>query len=222
MAQQQGPLRGVEKTALGAAMVRALESRREDRLFDDPWAQAFVDAASGAFPTEPPDGGDRAIPGPMASLGETFYTYGVLRTRFFDDYLTAAAAVARCSRATVPGDLRTDWTAALAEAGFDPASPAACLAEGVLIYLSAAEAGRLLAGITGLSAPGSQLSFEHSPTATAALTGQASQMPTMQQYARPAAGTSPPSACRPDGRQSLPWPTGYRCQPGRSATRRSY
>jgi 2'-5' RNA ligase len=49
---------------------------------------------------------------------------------------------------------------------------------------SIAEAGRLLAGITGLSAPGSQLSLEHSPTATAALTGQASQMPTMQQYAR--------------------------------------
>jgi O-methyltransferase involved in polyketide biosynthesis len=35
----------VGKTALGVARVRALESQREDRLFDDPYAQAFVDAA---------------------------------------------------------------------------------------------------------------------------------------------------------------------------------
>jgi O-methyltransferase involved in polyketide biosynthesis len=47
-----GPLRGVGKTALGVARVRARESQREDRLFDDPYAQAFVDAAPGAFPEE--------------------------------------------------------------------------------------------------------------------------------------------------------------------------
>lgn len=39
------PLQGVGKTALGVAMARARESRRADRLFDDPYAQAFVDAA---------------------------------------------------------------------------------------------------------------------------------------------------------------------------------
>jgi len=126
----------------------------------------------------------------MASLGETFYAYGVFRTRFYDDYLTAAAAgcshgaAARCSRATVPADLRGDWTTGLTEAGFDRTSPAAWLAEGVLVYLSAAEAGQLLTSITTLSAPGSQLSLEHSPAATATLTGQASQMPAMRQYAR--------------------------------------
>jgi hypothetical protein len=42
--EPQGPLGGVEKTALGVAMVRAWESRRPGRLFDDPYAQAFVDA----------------------------------------------------------------------------------------------------------------------------------------------------------------------------------
>jgi O-methyltransferase involved in polyketide biosynthesis len=41
------------------------------------------------------------------------------------------------------------------------------LAEGVLLYLTAGEARRLLAGITGLSAPGSRLAFEHSPGAAA-------------------------------------------------------
>src|SRR5215467_11736617 len=95
--QPQGPLPGVGKTALGVAMVRARESRRDDRLFDDPWAQAFVDAAPGAFPEEPKTTEEVAALGPMASLGAVFYAHGVIRTRFFDDYLTAATA-ARCSQ----------------------------------------------------------------------------------------------------------------------------
>jgi len=227
------PLRGVGKTALGVAMVRARESQRDDRLFDDPYAQAFVDAAPGAFPEEPTTGEQLAALGPMASLGAVFYAHGVIRTRFFDDYLTAATtagcsqvvllaagldtrafrlpwpqrtrvlevdlpdvlafkdtvlaargAVPRCARTTVPADLRAGWTAALVEAGFDRAAPTAWLAEGLLIYLSAAEAELLLHGISELSAPGSQLAFEHSPMAAAALTDQARQMPAMQQYTK--------------------------------------
>jgi hypothetical protein len=118
----------------------------------------------------------------MASLGAVFHVHGVIRTRFFDDYLTAAiaarchqvvllaagldtralrlawpagtrvfeidlpgvlsfkdsvlaaqGAVPRCERIKVPADLCTDWTAALAEAGFDRSTPAAWLAEGLLI-----------------------------------------------------------------------------------------
>jgi len=231
--QPDGPLRGVGKTALGVAMVRARESRRADRLFDDPYAQAFVDAAPGAFPEEPKTAGELAALGPMASLGALFYAHGVIRTRFFDDYLTAATAagcsqvvllaagldtrafrlpwpkdtrvfevdlpdvlafkdsvlaaqgaVAGCERATVPADLRADWTTSLAKAGYDHARPAAWLAEGLLIYLAATEAERLLTGITEPSAPGSQLAFEHSPMAAAALTDQARQMPAMQQYTK--------------------------------------
>lgn len=224
------PLGGVGKTALGVAMVRARESRRDGRLFDDPYAQAFVDAAPGVFPEEPKTGEELAALGPMASLGAMFYAHSVIRTRFFDDHLTAAAAgcsqvvllaagldsrafrlpwpqrtrvfeidlpgvlafkdsvlaaqgaVPRCARTTVPADLRAAWTTALAEAGFDRAAPAAWLAEGLLIYLTAAEAERLLTGISELSAPGSQLAFEHSPIAAVALTDQAHQMPAMQQY----------------------------------------
>jgi methyltransferase (TIGR00027 family) len=165
-------------------------------------------------------------------MGAVLYARGVIRTRFFDDYLAAAtaagcrqvvllaagldtgafrlawpshtrvfevdlrdvlafkemvlggrAAAPRCERITVPADLRQDWTDALATAGFDATGPAAWLAEGLLLYLTGDEARRLLTAVTGLSAPGSRLSFEHSPTAAAALTGQARQMPALQQYA---------------------------------------
>jgi methyltransferase (TIGR00027 family) len=101
---------------------------------------------------------------------------------FKDRVLATQDALPRCPRTTVPADLRADWTAALTDAGFDRTSRAAWLAEGLLIYLSAAEAKRLLTGISDLSAPGSQLAFEHNPMATATLTGQARQMPAMQQY----------------------------------------
>lgn len=43
---------GVSKTALGVAMIRAEESRRVDRLFDDPYADAFLRAAPGVFAAE--------------------------------------------------------------------------------------------------------------------------------------------------------------------------
>ena len=89
---QDGPLRGVGKTALGMALVRAQESRRQDRLFDDPYAQAFTDAAAGAFPAQRATAGERRPGGPLARLGEVFAFHAVIRTRFFDDYLLAAAA----------------------------------------------------------------------------------------------------------------------------------
>jgi methyltransferase (TIGR00027 family) len=74
------------------ARVRARESQREDRLFDDPYAQAFVDAAPGAYPEDPQTAQQLAALGPLASLGAAFYSHAVIRTRFYDDYLTTAAA----------------------------------------------------------------------------------------------------------------------------------
>ncbi|MPZ93103.1 MAG: hypothetical protein GEU68_16065 [Actinobacteria bacterium] len=35
----------VDGTAVGTALLRAVESQRSDRLFDDPFAEAFVAAA---------------------------------------------------------------------------------------------------------------------------------------------------------------------------------
>lgn len=225
--QSEEPLRGVEQTALWVAMVRAHESLRADRLFDDPYAQAFLDAALVQFP-EAPGERESAEFGPLASLGARFYVSGVIRTRFFDDYLTAAGcpqvvllaagldtrafrldwpdrirlfeldlpeviefkntmlaakgAVPRCDRVTVPVDLRADWAASLTKAGFDAARPVAWLAEGLLLYLTAREARRLLTRVTRLSSPGSQLSFEHSPVATASLLAQARLEPMLAEY----------------------------------------
>jgi len=78
---------GVGKTALGVAAVRAAESRRTDRLFNDPYAEAFLAAAPGAFDLE-----QRTGAGVMASWGAALSSHAVTRTRFFDDYLLAATA----------------------------------------------------------------------------------------------------------------------------------
>lgn len=67
-------------TAIGVAYVRAAETARGDRLFDDPYAEAFVAAAPDAFPQP-------RAPGGAASPGAAFACHAVTRTRFFDDYL---------------------------------------------------------------------------------------------------------------------------------------
>jgi len=219
----------VGKTALGVARVRALESGREDRLFDDPFAQAFVDSAPGPFPEErqavEPGGGR------LRELGAAFSAHAVIRTRFYDDWLTAAAgdgcgqvvllaagldtrafrldwpagtrvfevdlpdvlafkeavlarcgAVPGCERVTVAADLRGDWAAGLTAAGFDRARPTTWLAEGLIIYLTAGEAGRLLGAVGDLSTEDSQLAFEHNPAGADAVTARARQLPAMQPY----------------------------------------
>ncbi len=79
---------GVGRTALGVAMIRAMESRRSDRLFRDPYAAAFIAAAPAVF--------DRAERGAVACLsglssaGAAFWSHAVIRTRFFDDHLLDA------------------------------------------------------------------------------------------------------------------------------------
>lgn len=226
-----GSLKGVAKTALGVAMLRAREGRRDDRLFNDPYAQGFLDAAPGAFPEEPTSAEDLAALGPLASLGAVFAFHGVLRTRFFDDYLLTASAagcaqvvllaagldtralrlpwpggvrvfeldlpevfafkeavlvacdaVLTCERSIVPVDLRESWTGELVATGFNPTAPTAWLAEGLLIYLAADEAARLLTAVGELSRPGSQIAFEHGGIANSALLAQTRGMPTMDQY----------------------------------------
>jgi methyltransferase (TIGR00027 family) len=60
----------------------------------------------------------------------------------------------------VPIDLRHDWPAALRDAGFDAAKPAAWIAEGLLPFLASDAQDRLLDNITALSADGSRLASE--------------------------------------------------------------
>jgi methyltransferase (TIGR00027 family) len=83
MASSSDSLTGVSRTALGVAALRARETARPDRLFEDPYAQAFVDA----FPVSTQTAGEA---GTRRSLGEVFYSHVVIRTRFFDEYLLAA------------------------------------------------------------------------------------------------------------------------------------
>jgi methyltransferase (TIGR00027 family) len=95
-------------TALGMAAVRAAENDREDRLFDDPYAQLFLDAMPAAFPLRWSSG--------TASLGAMFASHGAIRTRFFDDYLLgsgcqqivllAAGLDTRAFRLTWPHEVR--------------------------------------------------------------------------------------------------------------------
>jgi methyltransferase (TIGR00027 family) len=84
---------------------------------------------------------------------------------FKDEVLTGEGAVARCSRTALPVDLREDWPARLAEAGLAPSRPTAWLIEGLLVYLTADEADRLLTRVGDLSAPGSRVSFERNTAA---------------------------------------------------------
>jgi methyltransferase (TIGR00027 family) len=219
---------GIGKTALGMAMIRAAESGRSDRLFEDPYAAAFLDAAPGVFD-------ERRLPAAAAagtaSRGAVFASHAVIRTRFYDDYLLEATggrprqvvlvaagldtrayrlawpdgtrlfeldlpgvlrfkdrvlagrrAVARCERVAVPADLRGDWSTALTGAGFRPGDPTAWLLEGLLIYLSADEAARLLTAVGDLSAGGSRLAFEYDDHDTDGMRRQAGDTPAMSEY----------------------------------------
>jgi O-methyltransferase involved in polyketide biosynthesis len=85
---------GAGITAVAVAMARAMESGRADRMFDDPYAQLFVDAAKAV--TEPDEWPS------LEAWVDLFYSRGVVRTRFIDDYLRDAAA-AGCTQVVLLG-----------------------------------------------------------------------------------------------------------------------
>jgi methyltransferase (TIGR00027 family) len=75
--------------------------------------------------------------------------------------LAGLGAEPTAQRRTVAIDLRDDWPAALASAGFDTTRPTAWSAEGLLPYLPPEAQDRLFDNITALSAPGSRVATEH-------------------------------------------------------------
>ncbi|MBB4908419.1 SAM-dependent methyltransferase [Actinophytocola algeriensis] len=80
-------LDAIERTALLTAAIRAAESRRPDRLYDDPYAAAFAGDVGPELLAEVrsvtfPSGRARTLPSTP--------DYNAIRTRFFDEYLTAA------------------------------------------------------------------------------------------------------------------------------------
>ncbi|MEU8900083.1 class I SAM-dependent methyltransferase [Nocardia sp. NPDC048505] len=80
---------GVGLTALGVAVLRAAETRRPDALFGDPFAEVLVRAAGSEQWT-------RLVSGePEPELAAAYAPIAAsitARTRYFDDYVTAAAA----------------------------------------------------------------------------------------------------------------------------------
>ncbi len=77
-------MRPVSRTAVGVARIRAAEARRPDPLFDDPWAQAFVDAS--------PSAAEAARGEATEEVRRRLVEQVSIRTRFYDDVLRGAAA----------------------------------------------------------------------------------------------------------------------------------
>ncbi|MBO0853940.1 MAG: SAM-dependent methyltransferase [Nocardia sp.] len=76
------PVDGVAVTAIGVAVIRARESAREDRLYDDPVARHFVDAARSGF-----DAGRWAR---LEELAEQFYEGRTVGVHLVDERVRAA------------------------------------------------------------------------------------------------------------------------------------
>lgn len=80
-------LEGIGLTAILVAGARAIEGARPDRLFDDPLAHTFVEAASSASPEIA-----QSVKGsPDEAVNQARRDSVAVRTRFCDDYLLAAA-----------------------------------------------------------------------------------------------------------------------------------
>jgi methyltransferase (TIGR00027 family) len=77
------------RTAVGAALMRAVETARPDRLFDDPFAERFCESFPEALDEETT--GDRD-PGLVARAFEAFAFHVAVRTRWLDDVIEGALA----------------------------------------------------------------------------------------------------------------------------------
>jgi methyltransferase (TIGR00027 family) len=199
----------VGSTALFVATARALEAQKGHPVAFDQFAEVFCRAAGDEW-AEVLDGGVADHP-LRTEFGHYFIDFQAVRTKYFDTYFEAAAAVGvrqivilaagldsrayrlrwpdgtvvfeldqpqvlefkrealaargiepAADRREVAVDLRNDWPKALRDSGFDPSKPSAWIAEGLLIYLTAAAQHQLFAGIDTLAAPGSHLALEES------------------------------------------------------------
>jgi methyltransferase (TIGR00027 family) len=92
-------------------------------------------------------------------------------------------AVPRCLRSTVAVDLRDDWADALFRSGFAVDDPSAWCVEGVVAYLTPEEAVALFETVTRLSAPASELAFEHASTSDDSALAAASAIASMSDVA---------------------------------------
>jgi methyltransferase (TIGR00027 family) len=87
--QRSIALTGVPLTAVGVAVIRARESDRDDRLYDDPHARAFAEAARNAFlaPDVPFAAADQWTQ--VERLADQFYEGRSVAVRLVDDRVHA-------------------------------------------------------------------------------------------------------------------------------------
>ncbi|MFC4910560.1 SAM-dependent methyltransferase [Actinomadura gamaensis] len=85
-------LAGVGATAIGVALIRARESERDDRLYDDPYARAFADAAEREFLDPGAPEGSAETWATVARLVDVFYEGRTVGVRMSDDALRDAVA----------------------------------------------------------------------------------------------------------------------------------
>ncbi|HEX5741423.1 MAG TPA: SAM-dependent methyltransferase [Pilimelia sp.] len=102
---------------------------------------------------------------------------------FKQQVLDARSVAARCDRRAVDVDLRVDWAGPLVDAGFRAAAPSAWLAEGLLAYLSAAEATRMLTTVGRLSARDTRLACDTAAGGSAPMRHGAGALPGVASYA---------------------------------------
>lgn len=177
-------------TARMMAALRAHETSREDRLFDDPFAAKLA--------------GEEAFQRVNRQLTPRDRAYVAVRTRFFDDFLAGsqidqvvllasgldtrayrfswAPEVAvyeldylevlaykadllkhtnpSCKHHLIAADLTQPWEEKLLSAGYSPTSPSVWLIEGLLMYLSEVQVHNLLKSVSDLSSHGSQLGVD--------------------------------------------------------------
>ena len=80
--------------------------------------------------------------------------------QFKHDVLARRGDAPTADRREIAVDLRGDWPEALLRNGFDPSTPSAWLAEGLLVYLPATAQQQLFGGIDTLSSPGSRVAVD--------------------------------------------------------------
>ncbi|PXX57879.1 methyltransferase (TIGR00027 family) [Nocardia tenerifensis] len=99
MTETTAPMAGVAMTAIGVAVIRARESARPDRLYDDPLASRFVEAAR-RFYTATPDGALRWER--LEALADKFFEGRTVGVRLVDDRMNEAVE-AGCRQIVVLG-----------------------------------------------------------------------------------------------------------------------
>jgi methyltransferase (TIGR00027 family) len=168
----------VGTTATMVAAARAVASREDDALINDPFAAPLVRAVGIDVFTKMVDGDIDILASGLDSrsyrldwpAGTVVFEIDQPKViEFKTDTLAGLGASPTADLRSVSVDLREDWPAALRANGFDDTKPTAWSAEGLLVYLPPEAQDKLFDNITALSAPGSRIATEYHPDGGAGL-----------------------------------------------------